>query len=425
MRELWIKAPAGQGPEILDLARQYQGSNLFMVKAHNQDQAFDIVVVNLSNQTVSEILQQLEGRDELEVTLHPQDVYPLTSAGSEVPDAIVDVSPRSPAEVWLNGLQSVGSWKSFLGYTAAGSIIAWTGMYTNTVYLLVAAMLVAPFAGPAMNFALATATGDVTLLWRNLLRYFVSLLAAVGIAAALSLLFQQQITTTTMVQISEISSLAVLLPLVAGAVGALNLAQPENSSLVPGTAVGVLVAASLAPPAVLTGMALALGRWDLMVNGIFLLVLQLAAINTSGSLVFRLYQLTPQGSRFKRGKPAWFYASLSASLLLLVGLLIIQFRSTPDFQRSTRAQRAATVVQQVIQEDASVELVETNLRFTRPFIQENNKLLGVIYVQRQPQAAQTNDQIQEALTSKIQERLLDEGFNVTPLISVTVLETLR
>lgn len=52
-----------------------------------------------------------------------------------------------------------------------------------------------------------------------------------------------------MLQNSQISIAAVLLPLAAGAAGALNLFQSERSSLVSGAATGMLVAASLAPPA--------------------------------------------------------------------------------------------------------------------------------------------------------------------------------
>jgi len=51
------------------------------------------------------------------------------------------------------------------------------------------------------------------------------------------------------VDVSEISSVGALLPLVAGAAGALNQMQAQSNSLVSGTAVGLLVAAALAPPA--------------------------------------------------------------------------------------------------------------------------------------------------------------------------------
>jgi hypothetical protein len=155
----------------------------------------------------------------------------------------------------------------------------WVGLLTDTVFLLVAAMLIAPFAGPAVNAAIATARGDAGLLGRALARY----LAAVATAT--------------------VSGVAVLLPLAAGAAGALQLVQSERSSLVSGAAVGLLVAAALAPPAGVVGMAATLGAWEMVGNAAFLLALQLAGINLAGALVFRLSGVTSRGSRYPRGRP--------------------------------------------------------------------------------------------------------------------------
>jgi uncharacterized membrane protein len=137
--------------------------------------------------------------------------------------------------------QSVGSWKGFLGYAAVAGFVVWIGLYTNTTYLLVAAMLIAPFAGPAMNVAIATARGDRQLLWRSIVRYFAALAVTIAVAAALSLILRQDIATSLMIERSQISSVAVLLPLAAGAAGALNLVQSDRSSLVSGAATGMYV----------------------------------------------------------------------------------------------------------------------------------------------------------------------------------------
>ena len=126
----------------------------------------------------------------------------------------------------------MGSWTGFLGYATAAGVVAWIGLFTNTVYLLTAAMLIAPYAGPAMNAAIATARGDAGLLQRNLLRYLASLALTITVAGVLSLLSRQQVATEQMVQVSQLSSTSVLLPLVAGAAGALNLVQSERNSLV-------------------------------------------------------------------------------------------------------------------------------------------------------------------------------------------------
>ena len=50
-------------------------------------------------------------------------------------------------------------------------------------------------------------------------------------------------------------------------------------------------------------------------------------------------------------------------------------------------------------------------------------LLCVVYVQRQPEATQSAEQIRADLTQSIQTRLLAEGFNAMPLVNVIVLET--
>ncbi len=340
----------------------------------------------------------------------------------EAPQQVTNVELRSPIEIFLAGLQSVGSWKGFLGYAAAAGVVVWIGLYTNTNYLLVAAMLIAPFAGPAMNLAIATARGDITLLKRSIIRYFSALAVTISVALALSLILRQEIPTSQMVQTSELSSVAVLLPLAAGAAGALNLVQSERSSLVSGASVGMLVAASLAPPAGLIGMAIAIGRWDMAISGLFVLLLQLVGINLTATILFRVFGLSIRGSRYGRGKQWVFAATLAVTVAALIGLLTWQLSNPPEFQRSTRAQRATAEIGQVVEASGTAQMVEANIRFTRSKIQGQNTLLGVVYVQRQPGVTASREEIAIALTREIQTRLLEQDFNLTPLIDVNVLE---
>lgn len=422
MRQLMIQAPQGKGREVLDLAAQYEPKNVARLETRRDGQVWELIVLHLSNNQIGPLIDDLDPLDDLHITLQPAGVFPMSPPDSQVPTQIRDVSPRSPMEVWLNGLQSIGSWKGFLGYALAAAIVVWVALYTNSIFLLVAAMLIAPFAGPAMNAALATAAGDQTLLGRSLLRYFVSLAFVILATAALSFILQQQTPTSTMVSISQLSSVAVFLPLIAGAAGALNLVQADNSSLVSGTAVGLLIAASLAPPAGVVGMAAALGRWNMAFNGAFTLLLQLVGINLAGALVFRAYGVRPSGSRYQRGQSVVFYLSMGVTAVCLALLLAYQFSSSPALQRSTRAQRAVEVVQQVVDESDAAELVETNMRFTRPSRLSQETLLGVIYVQRREDSDRSSEEIRTTLTDAIQQRLLAEGFNVAPVLDVTVLE---
>lgn len=422
MRQLLIQVPRGCGKQVLETAKAFEGANLALLEATGSDGAIDLAIAHISNNKVEGLLGELQSVPQLRVTLIPQGVMALQPPAEEAPQQVTNVELRSPIEIFLAGLQSVGSWKGFLGYAAAAGVVAWIGLYTNTSYLLVAAMLIAPFAGPAMNLAIATARGDITLLKRSLIRYFSALLVTILVALALSLILRQEIPTNQMVQTSELSSVALLLPLAAGAAGALNLVQSQRSSLVSGASVGMLVAASLAPPAGLVGMAIAIGRWDMATSGLFVLLLQLGGINLTATLLFRVFGLSTRGARYRRGKEWVFAATLAVTVVALVGLLAWQLSNPPDFQRSTRARRATAEIQQVIEASGTTQLVEANIRFTRSKIQGQNTLLGVVYVQRQLGVTASSQEIRNTLTRQIQTRLLEQGFNVTPLIDVNVLE---
>lgn len=331
MRQLLIQVPRGHGKDVLDIAKSHDGSNLAQFEATGSDGPIDVAIIHVSNRKVEELLGDLQSLPKLHITLIPRGVMALQPPPDQAAQQVKNVDERSPIEVFLGGLQSVGSWKGFLGYAAAAGVVVWIGLFTSTSYLLVAAMLIAPFAGPAMNVAIATARGDGQLLGRSLWRYFAGLAVTIVVAGALSLILRQEVATNLMVETSQVSTVAVLLPLAAGAAGALNLMQSERSSLVSAAGVGMLVAASLAPPAGVVGMASALGRWEMVIGSLFLLLLQLVGINLSASIVFRAYGLSTQGARYNRGKRWVFPAALAVTVMALLGLLTWQFWNPHSF----------------------------------------------------------------------------------------------
>ncbi|MBD2774010.1 TIGR00341 family protein [Iningainema tapete] len=423
MRQLIIQVPQGHGKAVIDIAKSHKGVNLAQIEAKGSEEPIDVVIVHVSNREVGKVVDQLQDLPKVHITLIPTGVMALQPPASEAPQQVLNVEERSPLEVFLSGLQSVGSWRGFLGYAALAGFVVWIGLYTNTSYLLVAAMLIAPFAGPAMNTAIATARGDRQLLWRSLLRYFTVLAVTIITTFLLTLLLQQEIATSLMVESSQVSTVAVLLPLVAGIAGALSLVQSERSSLVSGAATGMLVAASLAPPAGIVGMASAIGRWDMVTDGLFLLLLQLCGINLSASLLFRMYGLSNQETRYQRGKKWVFGSALTITVLALAGLLTWQFSNPPNLERSSRAQRTNAELQKAVKQVNLAQLVESNVRFTRSNIKGQNTLLCVVYVQRKPEVTVPTEEIRSRLTQAIQTQILQQGFNVTPLVDVNVLET--
>jgi len=422
MRQIVVAVPRGEGKRVLDVAHAHDGANLAKCEAHDGDDDIDLVMVHVSNKRVESLVGQLEKIQNMRLTLLPTAVMALYPPPDSAPDQILEVEERSPIEIFLAGLQSVGSWRGFLAYAAAAGAVVWIGLFTNTVYLLVAAMLIAPFAGPAMNTAIATARGDWRLLGRSIVRYVAALAMAILVSAGLTLIVQPNIVTNLVIDTSKISTVAVLLPLAAGAAGAIHLMQSQQSSLVSGAAVGILIAASLAPPAGMVGMALVIGRYDIALRSAFLLVLQLVGINLSATLVFRSFGLSSTGARYTRGKGWLFPVALGVTAALLVALLGWQYSNPPSLERSSLEQKATATVQNVIGKRDGLNYLDSDIRFTQTTGEDGNQLLAVVYVQDQAPDPPSPQTIQDGLSRELQQELRDSLQDTEPLVIVNVLE---
>lgn len=403
-------APPGSGDEVTEAARDNGASTVLTLHGGVAGgTSADVRVVQAPNRRVEEIIGALSDLDGVHISFLPQGVLELAPPVTQPQDRVEDVTLRSPVEIFLSGLQSVGSWRGFLSYAALGGLIAWTGLLTNTAYLLIGAMLIAPFAGPAMNAAMATARGDAELLLRSIGRYAAAIATTVAVAAVATLLYRLGTPTILMGEVSSVAATAVLLPLAAGAAGAINLAQSERASLVSGAATGLLVAAALAPPAGVVGMAAAIGEWGMAGRAGFVLVLQLVGINLAGAMVFRAVGLSPQGARFARGRPAVRRIATAVSVVLVTALMTLQFQIAPVLQRATVAQRAEALVADTVARHQAT-LLAAEVRFPAYGRAAVDTVLVTGYV--------LTSQPTEDLTEAVTQALAGE-FDVTPIVSLT------
>lgn len=413
MRQLALTVDPNQTEAVINSAKQHEIKLFAQVDAHEGGEPRQMLIFEAPNAKIEGFISTIEQHDGLRAIFAPQGIISLRPPASEPEDQMIDIQPRSPLEVFLGGLQSIGSWPSFLSYAVIGGVIVWIGLFTESVFLLVAAMLIAPFAGPAMTLAIATARGDRKLLTKSLVRYCAALLASISTAYLLSVVFDQQIATALMIETSMRSTVSFLLPLAAGVAGALNLVQSERSNLVSGAATGMLVAAALAPPAGLVGMGLALGEMDMVVSSLWALAIQIVGINLAGFVVFRIYGLGTHGARYPRGDRTISHASLAISILALGILLAVQFWQTPQFQQSSLAQRISASVQQELVRAPNVRPVIIESQFTR------NRPWGEnpVWVTVKLQGALSEDE-KQVFASRLEERV-EKEFGVTALIELS------
>lgn len=356
---------------MLDTVEKHEGKNTIYLSSDEHD----VFYIYISNKKVNNFLKQIDQFEKPEITLIPRGVISLYPPASESPDQVADVQPKSSLEIYLGGIQSVGSMFGLFGYSFVAGIIVWIGLYTSTSYLLVAAMLVAPFAGPAMNAALATAAGKMDLLKSSLTRYALAIGTGIVASFLLTLIFPLTTLTPLMEQISQVSKFALFLPIVSGFAGAINICQSERDSLVSGAAVGILVAASLAPPVGLVGAGIYMMDWQIVFSSLFRILLQLLGIHLSATLVFYFYgKVTPEGVRFVKGSKK---AGLVTTLVVVVGIGAMMFWQFAQPPYLTKASMNTELTEELDQELQKIEFIKVlNKAATFSNVKMNDKSIA-------------------------------------------------
>lgn len=368
MRQLIIKIQKGHKDEVLKSIEEFGGKNTIHLPQDEQDVFF----IFLPNRTVNNFLKRIDEYEEPEINLIPRGVITLYPPASESPEQVSDVQPKSPLEIYLGGIQSIGSVKSLIGYSFAAGIIVWIGLYTTTIFLLVAAMLVAPFAGPAMNAALATAAGKMPLLKSSIKRY--GLAIGIGILASflMTVIFPLETLTPLMVEVSHVSKVALLLPLISGFAGAINIVQSERDSLVSGAAVGILVAASLAPPVGLIGAGIYMMDWEIIWSSVFRIILQLLGIHLAATLVFYFFgRVTPGGVRFLKGNKKLTYLTTAIVTLGIGAMMVWQFSQPPFLRKASMNTELTEELDKELNKLDYIEVIGKDVNFTNTMINGN------------------------------------------------------
>lgn len=423
MRRVTVWSAKGSRERLLEAAERHRAQGTLVSVAHaGPDGAeVDVITTHLPNREVDDFIRELTvALDGVHVSMLPQGVLALHPPPEEAPDEVVDVGTRSPLEIVLASLQSIGSLWSFLTYAALAGAIVFAAFYTNTVFLLVGAMLISPMAEPAMNAAISTARGAGRQLLRSLARYFAAIATGAAVAAALTLVYGIDEPTVLMTDVSSPSLAAVLLPLVAGVAGAINLISSDRSSLVSGAGPGLLIAASLAPPMGLVGMALVLGEPGVLAASAFLLGLQLVGINVAAALVFRLAGVRSTGMRYARGRPVVQRLAAALSLAALAGLVALQLAGSPNLRREALERDAEAAARDALVTMPGVRPVTIEARYAREDIGGQRTLVVTGFAQRTEGARAEDPALEARVSGSVREAVRRAVPDSAALVDIAV-----
>ena len=211
---------------------------------------------------------------------------------------------------------------NFLIFLVLATLVAALGLVSDTVAVIVGAMVIAPLLGPSLAFALATALGDRRLMLRALGTGLAGLGLAIALSALLTLIVPVPADSVELNSRTAIGYGSVALALASGAAAALSL-----TAGLPTTLVGVMVAVALLPPAATVGLMLGTGALGPALGAAMLLAVNLIAVNLMGQLVFLMRGIRPHrwlspGATQKSAQQS-VSLSIAVSAMLLAAIIAL------------------------------------------------------------------------------------------------------
>lgn len=254
----------------------------------------DVVTIGITDRSLPRLMQLLnemgvnDSPDASIITSRPDSIISNPSATSITEDS--SESTWEELESMLNK-ESIMTLNSIATMGLAG-IIAAAGILTNTLHVVVGAMVIAPGFEPISRIALGLVSGS--LAWQRGLSDTLKGYLALIIGAALATLIIMQLgyspSNTKSSYLSDgmlldywssISTVSVLVSLAAGIAGAI-LVITLRSVLT----AGVMIALALIPAASLIGIGLASGSMSLAGKGLIRLTIDIGLVIAMSLIVF-------------------------------------------------------------------------------------------------------------------------------------------
>ena len=240
--------------------------------------------------------------------------------------------------------------------------IATLGLVTNSVAVIIGAMLVAPLMSPILGVSIASLTGRPKLFRHSLFSVLEGISMAILLSAVLAYFayrlpygISAELPSEVLTRTSP-SPLDLIIALAGGAAAAYALGHPNLSAAMP----GVAIATALMPPLCTVGIGIAFNQPNVLFGALLLFLTNFSAISFAGILTFAMMDFRPK----KREENATRISAsirISALLVLLVAipLALLAWEAVREANVYTQAKNELVAG---LSQFTDVQLVELSVR---------------------------------------------------------------
>lgn len=206
----------------------------------------------------------------------------------------------------------------YIAMIVLSAALATLGLLTNSVAVIIGAMLVAPLMSPISSFSTGMATGILHLTRRASLTLFTGVTLALLISIVMGVVLPIDTPTDEMLARGSPNLLDAAIALVSGWIAAYATARKG----IPAALAGVAIAAALMPPISTIGLGIALKDIDLAFGANLLFMANIAFIIAAQYITFLWLGMHPtddrEGATLNRSRAWWIVLFLTTLIVLLV-----------------------------------------------------------------------------------------------------------
>jgi uncharacterized hydrophobic protein (TIGR00271 family) len=268
------------------------------------------------------------------------------------------------------------SWpkRSFYLLVVLSATIAAYGLLSNSVAIVIGAMLVAPLMGPIFGIALSITTGSKSLLRASTVSETFGVVLAVGVPLVIGLLPLRTPLGPEVLSRTEPTLYDILVAVAAGLAGAYALVNTKISPALP----GVAISTSLVPPLAACGLCLSDARYGQALGAFLLFFANFIAIEIAAGAVFLISGLEDLSARTETHVRE-LLRRFGPSLVVLAAMAVFMTHTLVGVVNSRRLSNA-------IEKNLSTQLAGvTGARISEVDLQESTDGTRVVAVVLTPQ----------------------------------------